>query len=296
MNKDRLPSEDPQQQAGSEAGFAENEYGILKRLDYAEEVIARNNPAVILDVGCGTGTLLTAPLARRFPQTQFVGTDLDAGSLSFAREHHRLPNLHFFPIEESAQGQRFDMIIVSEVLEHVDDPLAFLTSLRFRLRPSGLLFLTVPNGYGPFEWAMGVEALLRLSGVYVLLRTLKRRLLGAGTVVEATGSDTLAVSPHLNFFSSRSLANLLASAGLQQREYRARTFLCGFILSSLIRTERAIRWNARVADRLPAHVVSDWMVVVEAEGTPTGLHGYRRGWLGTLRRRLNERRWGLPAG
>ena len=48
--------------------------------------------------------------------------------------------------EEFETGERFDVILMGFVLEHVDDPGLVLERFRKFLKPSGRLFITVPNG------------------------------------------------------------------------------------------------------------------------------------------------------
>lgn len=276
---------------------AETAYGVAKRLDFAVETLVRLRPATVLDVGCGTGTLLTAPLAARFPDVSFHGVDPDPTTIAAARRlHHHLANLAFSPPGDLAAGGRFDLVIASEVIEHVEDPLAFLAQLRSRLSPGGRVLLTTPNGYGPFEWAEGAAMVLAMTGAYPALRRAKRRLLGRGDsdVLAPDQANTLAVSPHINFFSYRSLVEQLGEAGFAVERYRGRTFLCGFVWGAYVVTSgRAISWNAAIADRLPPQAISAWMVVAAPAGEPARTSGYRRGTIEGLRRRLAERHWGV---
>jgi 2-polyprenyl-3-methyl-5-hydroxy-6-metoxy-1,4-benzoquinol methylase len=156
--------------------LAENTYGDAKRLRFVDAVIAERRPARVLDVGCGSGELLTAPLAARHPDIGFTGVDSDACSLAHAAARHRLANLRFLPFAALAADRVFELVIASEVLEHVEEPHAFLRDLRQRLAPAGVLVLTVPNGYGPAEIGQVAEALLRVSGLFRLARAIWRGL------------------------------------------------------------------------------------------------------------------------
>jgi len=266
----------------------ENSYGFAKRFDFVASVIASRYPARVLDIGCGTGANLTVPLARRFADVDFVGVDSDVASIGFAQREYRTGNLHFLVDQDAGELGSFDMIIASEVIEHVEDPDAFLAFLRSRLAPDGCIVLTLPNGLGPSEFASLLGTLLHLSGIYALLRALKHRLLGrpAPQVL-----DTLAVSPHINFFSYRQLQALLASNGFAIQDYRPRTLFCGFGFDHLMmNSPRLIAWNARSADLVPPQMVSGWMFVLVATEAP-GAPVYRRGSYARLRRYLNEKRW-----
>jgi SAM-dependent methyltransferase len=266
----------------------EDSYGRAKRFDFICASIKTYRPRAILDIGCGAGTQLTAPLADAFPAIAITGVDEDTRSLAWARSHAVSHNLSFLGPAELAADRRYDLIIASEVLEHVADPARFLRELTLRLTPAGRLILTVPNGYGIFEWMALAEALLNLSGIQGLLRRLK----GGRRIDSEDAPVTLANSPHVNFFSFRDLGRLFAAAGLGVARYRARTLLCGYLVDSLIRGDRLVAWNAGLADRLPAWCASDWMFELRVR-RPIMAIDWQRGLWARWRKRLNERRWGI---
>lgn len=240
----------------------------------------------MLDVGCGNGALLTRPLAELFPEIAVTGSDTDAPSLAWARAQPPLANLRFVDALEAED--RFDLVIASEVLEHVVRPDMFLRDLRERVAEGGRLIVTVPNGYGPFELMSLVEVGLNRSGAQALLRRVKRAVMRAAS----PSVDTLAVSPHVNFFARDELERLFEEAGLRRRRYRPRTVFCGYILDEIVRGERIGAANARLADALPGWCASDWMFELEPAETPRP-STWRRGSWASFRKRLNERRWGL---
>src|SRR5688500_7273971 len=131
--------------------FPMDSYGMGKRLQFLQKTIESFQPDHVLDIGCGTGTYVSFPLAKCFPNIRFIGMDADAASIEFARSENSLPNLFFVYPEELNQSKKFDLIIASEVIEHVECPDKFLLYLGDRLNEKGKLALTLPNGYGPFE-------------------------------------------------------------------------------------------------------------------------------------------------
>ena len=266
----------------------ENTYGIGKRLDFVAGVISRYRPARVLDMGCGTGANLTALLAERFQATRFVGVDSDEASIAFARRENLHGNARYILESEAGSLGTFDLVIASEVIEHVEDPDAFLDFLKSRLTADGKIVLTLPNGYGPFEIASLVETIMQLTGIYGALRAIKRFVRGAAAVTAA--ADTLAVSPHINFFSYRLIRTLIAGCGLNILEYQPRTFLCGFGFDQIMQSGRVVSWNADVAGSLPPQLVSAWMFLLEMGGERRQPI-YRRGAYARLRRYLNEKRW-----
>jgi SAM-dependent methyltransferase len=270
--------------------LTEDTYGRRKRLEFVASAVRVEKPARILDIGCGTGANLTLPLAKLHSDVHILGVDIDAKSINYARKADHPGNVRFATLEDLQEKDAFDLVIASEVLEHVENPPEFLDHLIELARPGGRLLVTVPNGYGPFEWCAFLEALLHLSGMQAVLRRVKRIVIRMPAPDGEGAAPTFAVSPHINFFSRRSLLNLFDAAGLRVKRFQPTTFLCGYGLDSIIRSRKAIAWNAAVADRLPAWCASDWMFELETGNARLEGKWRSNGW-GRFRRRLNRRRW-----
>lgn len=264
---------------------AEDPYGLRKRFEFVRQVIEERRPASVVEVGCGSGAYLLEPLARAFPAVRFAGVDPDLASIDHARSRIPPANLTY-SVGTDPLGAA-DLLIASEVIEHVEQPARFLAGLRASLNDGGAIVLTTPNGYGPFEWASLVQAVLTASGVLALLTTLWRRLRGRGAATEPV-RDSYAISPHINFFSWQDIRGVIGAAGCRVQRYRGRTLLCGFGFDLLGRWPRLASWNARIGDRLWPALVSDWMFVVVPDREAGGAEYARNGWA-RMRRRLNER-------
>jgi SAM-dependent methyltransferase len=100
-------------------------------------------PRTLLDCGCGTGNLLDA-LRMRLSQTRFTGVDRAAAQLTINRA--QLPWARFLPLDLGAArlDERFDAVVCTEVLEHIEDDDAALDHLV--AMTGGHLLLTVPTG------------------------------------------------------------------------------------------------------------------------------------------------------
>lgn len=265
----------------------DNTYGVNKRINFIAEVIAELKPSSVLDVGCGTGSNLTKPLAELFPDINFIGIDDDSRSIDYGVKNNKNNNLTFCHIKHFKNTKKFDLIIASEVIEHVENPHNFLLALKKKLKARGRIILTLPNGVGAFELASLAESLLYLSGLYGLIRKFKRMILGNS--YQQIQFDTLAVSPHINFFTFKTINRLINFSGLKVVKIRNRTFLCGFIFDHFIVFRTLISINALIADYLPPSLVSAWMFVLQ----PGAINGrnYNIGPYGKLRRYLNKKRW-----
>lgn len=101
----------------------------------------------ILDIGCGGG-LLSEPMARL--GAEIIGADASAGTLPVARIHAEQMGLtidyrHASAEELGAAGEQFDVVLNMEVVEHVAEPLAYLTSCQALLKPGGLMLTSTIN-------------------------------------------------------------------------------------------------------------------------------------------------------
>lgn len=97
------------------------------------------------DVGCGAG-LLCEPLARL--GAQMVGIDAAPENIAAARVHAERQGLaidYRTGSIDALGAEPFDLITSLEVVEHVEDPAAFVRGLADALTPGGLLILSTPN-------------------------------------------------------------------------------------------------------------------------------------------------------
>ena len=98
-----------------------------------------------IDAGCGAG-LLTEPLARL--GAAMTGVDAAPENISVATAHAAAQGLAIdYRAGDVAQlsGERFDLVVSMEVIEHVADPAGFVASLAGLLAPGGLMILSTPN-------------------------------------------------------------------------------------------------------------------------------------------------------
>jgi len=97
-------------------------------------------PLDVLDVGCYSGDLLaTLPKACRLCG---VEPNPRAAALAASRGIEIVAQLWN---ELDATTRAYDIIIACDVIEHVANPLAFLTALSMRLKPAGRLIITTGN-------------------------------------------------------------------------------------------------------------------------------------------------------
>ncbi|OPX65123.1 MULTISPECIES: flippase-like domain-containing protein [unclassified Methanoregula] len=98
----------------------------------------------ILDYGCGNGKLVS-----HIPFSRYTGTDKDFSAILNARKIHFSENVSFCSLEEfKGNHEQYDIIILSAVIEHFQDPFETLGELVTRLDNPGKIVITTPTPLG----------------------------------------------------------------------------------------------------------------------------------------------------
>lgn len=241
----------------------ENLWGYMKRRRFVQRVIAESFPhrpadsLRVLDIGCGNGSEVALPLARL--GFQVTGVDIHAPSIEHARQLGvGVTNLSYVcgRVEE-LKSPPYEVVILSEVLEHLREPRFLLLAAIEHLNKNGIIIVTVPNGYGEFEIDSWLFRVFRLQRIVDAVARNREQVIGATDNHE---------SGHVQFFTRRQLRRLFAQSSLSVASQGAATFLAGpFVGHTLGRSERFIEWNARVTDKLPRVLASGWYFALRRE-------------------------------
>jgi 2-polyprenyl-3-methyl-5-hydroxy-6-metoxy-1,4-benzoquinol methylase len=102
----------------------------------------------LLDVGCGSGGFAAARKRER-PGLMVVGVEIDPSAAARARAS--LDSVLALDAREAiralaAQGERFDVLVLADVLEHLEDPGAVLRAAHAVAAQGATLIASVPNG------------------------------------------------------------------------------------------------------------------------------------------------------
>lgn len=122
----------------------DSRYAVKERHDLLALLPSKFRPSSILEVGCANGqNLRYFSNALNIPSSRTVGVDIcrsttaDYSNMIF---HHSSAEAYF----DSATGL-FDLILLSDVLEHIYNPWALLHSAKRCLAPNGCILISVPN-------------------------------------------------------------------------------------------------------------------------------------------------------
>jgi SAM-dependent methyltransferase len=104
-------------------------------------LLSTQPPATLLDIGCGAGQFLLRASSLGY---NAQGIDPDPKSVAFVANELHLPARQG-SIDVLSPNERFDVITTLGVLEHIDDPVAFLRGAAEHLAPGGEILVGVPN-------------------------------------------------------------------------------------------------------------------------------------------------------
>ena len=157
----------------------------------------------VLDVGCATGAL-GAHLKETRPSLHVTGIEIDPEMAAVARD--RIDHVVEGDVMDVVRGnvladQRFDCVVLADVLEHLSDPWTAIKLMRDRVEPGGVVVASLPN----------VRHYSTLLSVFLFKRWPYR-------------DRGIHDRTHLRFFAERNVRELFKGADLEittfRRQYR----------------------------------------------------------------------------
>ncbi len=123
--------------------YEDHYWWFVSRRELVDSLVRRlplPHHAIIVDVGCGTGA--TAMQLRRYGTV--IGIDISLLALSWSRQRG-LNNLLLAAAERLPIAHEcVDVIVATDILEHLDDDVAVLKEFYRALKPGGYVVITVP--------------------------------------------------------------------------------------------------------------------------------------------------------
>jgi len=243
--------------------FKNTAFGFKKRVRFILGMIDiafgdRDEQLEVLEIGCGTGKLISIPLAQC--GYRVTGVDIHQESIDYATELAKnLPNATFrCKSLETLATASYDIVICSEVLEHITEYAAFFKHVIDKVNSRGIVIITVPNGRGPFELQQRVRNLAKKTPIYSFAQKLRKR----GRQHSETESFLNVTNVHVNFFRYSEMKKLFAENRMRLNQYEGRSFLCGFWFKPIFWLPFMIPVNDWLGSVLPSRMVSGWMFAI----------------------------------
>jgi len=169
---------------------------LLPALDKIIKSSGREAGASILDLGCGNGSLCGYLAQKGF---KVVGVDSSQSGIQLAKQNYPQSFFLCCSVEESAPPElinKFDIVISTEVIEHLYLPRKLLSLAAQCLKPGGTMIVSTPyHGY--------------LKNLFLSLTNHWDRHF-------TVGWD----GGHIKFFSVASLRRMVGEAGFQKISFR----------------------------------------------------------------------------
>jgi len=236
----------------------------IKRLQFIINTLNENiqKDSSVLDVGCGNGIISRAIGKEGY---RVHGIDISEKAIEKAKTLTTLENVTFDNISAEqlvADGYRYDAVICSEVLEHLNHPERLLKVLYDSLMDNGVIIVTVPNGRGAREMFVTRPVIRMQQNNNLMWRMLPKvkKLLGySGTTVQSDAEDLT----HVQFFTKRSLYDLATANNFKIIKFNVTNFIDDVFPFSIL-TKRIVylqKIDAKLADKLPANFAGSFVSV-----------------------------------
>lgn len=111
-------------------------------LDVLARVTSPLSGKSLLDIGCGTGEYLVSAANRGMKVT---GIDVEGSIAKHIQEKYGLRVLTGLFGDETFPPDSFDVIVLSHVIEHLQEPIPLLRSIHRALKPGGAFVMATPN-------------------------------------------------------------------------------------------------------------------------------------------------------
>ncbi len=235
---------------------------IQERIDFVFPLIKRYKNPKIIDLGCGTG-LISKEIYEKL-DINVTGLDLDKKSVEIAKKNCP-QNTYLLKDISELKGFKADIVICSEVLEHLEDPLSLLKKIKPALSKNGISIITVPNGYGvweifqnqPLEAIRGfIKNKPKIKKIYYKIRN-KLGLKAKDSVNEGQGSK------HLQRFTLKKFKKLCKMAGLKIKEEKNISLFSRLIPFMILRNRVFYKIDQKLCEIVPMPLGSGWGFVLK---------------------------------
>jgi len=197
----------------------EADMAFKRRVKTIVDFIEPSDDMRIRDLPCGRGFYLH--MFRHVSECELVGADLDWHVLRTAKralaKYQRIHVNHASIVDMPFARDSFDAVVLSEVLEHIDDDGRALEEAFRVLKPGGALAVTVPHANYPFWW----------DPINKVLEALFNWHIKSGPLAGLWAN-------HVRLYTASQLRLAVEAAGFQIEEERALTHYCFPFIHNLV--------------------------------------------------------------
>ncbi len=227
-------------------------YATKKKIDFfRNEIDKKRNEKKkinILDYGCGNANDCGKFLFNNLDD--YFGFDIHNSSINFANKKFKTKNISFTTV---LPKKKFDIIILSEVLEHLDDPKSILIHLNKKLNKDGFILGSIPNGYGLTEiekFIIHKFYIYKFSKwIYSFFKKKKKKSIPFNYK-----------SGHVQFFSLTNFKKILRSSNLKIDNIINGTLMGADLSgSTILKFSFMKNLNTKIADFIPSFMSATWI-------------------------------------
>ncbi len=111
------------------------------------QFVGERDSCYFLDVGCGKG-IITKYVRSILPNAKIDAIDISEKAIQFAMEDSRGINFYVSDAKTyEGMGYKYDIIILNNIYEHVENPFSILRNLQELLKENGAMIISTPNRF-----------------------------------------------------------------------------------------------------------------------------------------------------
>lgn len=242
-----------------------NLYFWCPRLDFVIRKVKEYAPTKptntkILDVGCGYGRFSYFLASLGY---DVCGIDISKEAVGFAESEKIHKNCSFKVVKDISKLKgTYDIIISTEVLEHVEDPCKFLRGLNKLMKEDALLILTTPNGYSLFQF---LDRIINFYESTIFPKRISKNIthfLRKNFLLRRM----YVKNKHKQYFTLKNLVSLLEKNGLKPIKSENASFLIGFamlLLPFYVPKRIECDLDKKLVEMLPSFLAEDWWIIAK---------------------------------
>ena len=235
------------------AGFKKLDFiltGINKKFD--------EKKCNVLEIGCGVGNISMVLASFGY---DVLGVDLCQDSINEAnrrKTNHQLSNIDFQhkdANELKGNQKKYDVVICSEILEHLNSPLELLELSSSLLTTEGILIITTPNGFGISELLKRIfKPIVQNPKIYRYYYQF------GGNKISLQSMNFGEGGWHIQYFTKKGLYKLFNRAGFDVISEQSSNIISGIIPINLIiqKSSKLCKADLFLADQMPSFLANGW--------------------------------------